>query len=745
MRRILAIILATTFLSSEPIVINNNPAEARSLFEALFPRAAERRRKKREHIRLRERRVLLMERQRLTGGTRIKGPSFKTYIPTSLVAVKLDGLARSFAAQEEKLLTASTTLVDQSETLVGATASTELVEGAIELPVVAETSVGDDTLVPVDDSAIETSAVEIAAVEAPKIETPLVKTPGIGSTGIESTEIAASRVVEDESVDKIAPTLVSQPTEIVNSDIAPTKVRLSAGYSHLADVKLRARKPLGKALVAHYQASPSFLWIDEDGEINQKANSALHVLADAQSYGLRIDDYALPLMTVGDDATEEDLLKASMEFEFALTAATLRYMADAKNGYVDPNRISGYHDFANIKADYAALLKQIAGAPDMAQVMLDQHPKDKVFVELQRELAELRETTVGYDSINIAPKTFVRPGQTSDQLENIVESIRRKAPSSLLDDHFDVFAVHHDEGTYTDEVVAMIEDFQASNGLKADGIIGRNTISKMQTSDPKVRLNKVLYAMERLRWHPDQLGNTHVFINQPAYRASYVNNGKTQLSMRAVVGKPANQTSFFHDKIEYVEYNPYWGVPRSILVNEMLPKLMDNPYYLDDKGYEITTQRGTHISSGSVDWWSVGRNFPYNVRQPPGSRNALGELKIMFPNKHSIYMHDTPAKSLFRRDRRAFSHGCVRLAQPRAMAAAVLGSNEGHIASRLAGGSNNKQQLSKEIPVYVAYFTAWPDDEGKVMFYGDVYGRDTALGKAMNMEAAMRLKARGVL
>ncbi len=743
MRRILAVILATTFLSSEPIVINNNPAEARSLFEVLFPRAAERRRKKRAAVRERERRVLLRERQRITGGARIKGPSFKTYVPTSLVAVNLGGLAKSFAAHEEKLLVETTASVDQPDALVATTGSTELVDAAADTPIVAESSVAAPLAATVSTATVaaeanadsntlvqaESAANETIVVEATQIEAPLVEATAIAVDGAESVE----------------PTLASQPVAVDDLDTEPTKVRLSAGHSHLSEIKLRARKPLGKALVAHYQANPLFLWIDESGKINQKANSALHVLADAQSYGLRIEDYALPLMTVGDDATEADLLKASIEFEFALTAATLRYMADAKNGYVDPNRISGYHDFANIKADYAALLEQMTDAPDIAQIMLDQHPQDKVFAELRRELVGLRETTVGYDSITIAPKTFVRPGQTSDQLENIVESIRRKAPSKLLADHFDVFAEHHDEGIYSDEVVAMIKDFQSSSGLKADGIIGRNTISKMKTSDPNVRLNKVIYAMERLRWHPDQLGNTHVFINQSAYRASYINGGKTQLSMRAVVGKPANQTSFFHDKIEYVEYNPYWGVPRSILVNEMLPKLMDNPYYLDDQGYEITTQRGTPISSGSVDWWSVGRNFPYNVRQPPGSRNALGELKIMFPNKHSIYMHDTPAKSLFRRDRRAFSHGCVRLAQPRAMAAAVLGSNEGHIASRLASGANNKQQLSQEIPVYVAYFTAWPDDDGKVLFYGDVYGRDTALGKAMNMEAATRLKARGVL
>jgi len=210
-----------------------------------------------------------------------------------------------------------------------------------------------------------------------------------------------------------------------------------------------------------------------------------------------------------------------------------------------------------------------------------------------------------------------------------------------------------------------------------------------------------------------------------------------------VVGKPANQTNFFHDEIEYVEYNPYWGIPRSILVNEMLPKLRSNPGYFDRLGYEVTNVRGRRISSSSVDWYNVGSNFPYNVRQPPGRKNALGELKIMFPNKHSIYMHDTPAKSLFKRDKRAFSHGCVRLADPRAMAAAVLGSTVDQVSASLADGRNKQKRLARKIPVYVAYFTAWPAADGTMKYYGDVYGRDKALGKAFAAERAARARARG--
>jgi len=252
----------------------------------------------------------------------------------------------------------------------------------------------------------------------------------------------------------------------------------------------------------------------------------------------------------------------------------------------------------------------------------------------------------------------------------------------------------------------------------------------------------VRLAMERLRWHPRNLGSRHVFINQPAYRARYIHNGEEKLSMRAIVGKRSNQTTFFHDMIDRVEYNPYWGVPQSIIVNEMLPKLRANPGYLDEQGYEVTTQSGRRISSSSVDWRTVGGGVvPFNVRQYPGARNALGELKILFPNKHAIYMHDTPSRSLFKRERRALSHGCVRLQDPRGMAAAVLGTTVSHVSSKINIGKNNAEKLKSKIPVYVAYFTAWPNKDGEVEYFTDIYGRDKHLLKAITKVTAMRGEA----
>ena len=171
-----------------------------------------------------------------------------------------------------------------------------------------------------------------------------------------------------------------------------------------------------------------------------------------------------------------------------------------------------------------------------------------------------------------------------------------------------------------------------------------------------------------------------------------------------------------------------------------MPKLSRDPSYLDRLGYEVTTASGRHVSSYDVDWYAVAtKRASINVRQPPGERNALGAVKILFPNKHAIYMHDTPQKHLFQQDRRAFSHGCVRLHRPREMAAAVLGKSIEHVNQRIAAGANEQEELRKKIPVYVAYFTAWRDPEtGDVRYSQDIYDRDKYLSKAIRRTQAER-------
>jgi len=180
-------------------------------------------------------------------------------------------------------------------------------------------------------------------------------------------------------------------------------------------------------------------------------------------------------------------------------------------------------------------------------------------------------------------------------------------------------------------------------------------------------------------------------------------------------------------------------VPRSIVVNEMLPKLYRDGSYLDEHGYQVLNQRGHQIASNSVNWAAFARNAQsVDVRQPPGRRNALGLVKIEFPNKHAIYMHDTNEKAFFTRDMRALSHGCVRLQHPNEMAAAVLGKDVDYVQRKIARGDNATERAPGDIPVYLAYFTAWPDQNGVVHYYNDVYTRDAHLKTALEKTEAAR-------
>ena len=263
-------------------------------------------------------------------------------------------------------------------------------------------------------------------------------------------------------------------------------------------------------------------------------------------------------------------------------------------------------------------------------------------------------------------------------------------------------------------------------------------LAKQRDGTPETTA-KLRMAMEELRWLPSSLGTRYVFLNQPAFEVTYVNGSSPPLTMRAVIGRTDSQTYFFTDRIKEVIYNPYWSVPRSIVVNEMLPKLWRNPSYLDRLGYEVSNSRGRHVASNAVDWAAaVTNDAGIDVRQPPGPRNALGQLKIDFPNKHAIYMHDTPQKHLFAREQRAFSHGCVRLQHPREMAAALLGISVADIDRKIARRETQTERVRGDIPVYLAYFTAWPDPQGNVRYYKDVYGRDAHLAQAITKTSAAR-------
>jgi murein L,D-transpeptidase YcbB/YkuD len=512
-------------------------------------------------------------------------------------------------------------------------------------------------------------------------------------------------------------------------------------------ISMKLLPEVANALTAYYSAHPQFIWM-QDGKVAPRAIAAIAELGAADKYGLNPADYKIALPQLPDD--ENARQQALLRFELALSAKVLTYTLDATRGRIDPNKISGYHDLPRKSVDLAAALGEIAKSDDVAAAIAARNPDNSHFKALLAELDKLRGTAPeikqpAASKRPVALTKSIRPGDDSPVLPDIVADLKLASPA--LGEKY--AAALDQAGTkYTGDVVEAVSAFQKEKGLKADGRIRQSTIAALTGGEKESnrrergsadKIKKVEIALEELRWLPREFPKSYIFLNEPAFEVTYFEDGKAKLAMRAVVGKPTAQTYFFVDHIKDVEYNPYWNVPRSIVINEMLPHLYRDPGYLDSKGYEVANQKGRQIASNSVNWTAVASDkTAVDVRQPPGDRNALGRVKIEFPNKHAIYLHDTPEKSFFSRDMRALSHGCVRLQQPREMAAAVLGTSVEHIDKRIASRQTDKEMVNRDLPIYLGYFTAWPDQNGNIKYYNDVYDRDAHVKIALDKTEAER-------
>ena len=268
--------------------------------------------------------------------------------------------------------------------------------------------------------------------------------------------------------------------------------------------------------------------------------------------------------------------------------------------------------------------------------------------------------------------------------------------------------------------------------------------AKAKRTPEHITERKLLVNMEQWRWMPDDLGQYHVWANIPEYTLRVVDKGHAIFTERMIVGKADTQTPVFSDQMDFLVFHPFWGVPDSIKMKEILPGLArGNPGVLAKNNLRIQ-YRGRDIDPGSVDWSSTDiRNF--HVYQPPGGGNVLGQVKFMFPNKHQVYMHDTPTKNLFNSSQRTFSHGCMRVRNPLRFAEVLLerdkGWNGARIASLIKGGQqDNNVKLDSKIPVHITYFTAWVNDDGKLSTYADIYGHEPKIQMGIEGKAHLIVK-----
>jgi murein L,D-transpeptidase YcbB/YkuD len=482
------------------------------------------------------------------------------------------------------------------------------------------------------------------------------------------------------------------------------------------------------------------LWVNSEGLI-EKAKRTLLLFAKAEEEGLSPVDYLPPsLGSFGDDVSSKkgDVI-ALARLDIGLTAMSLRYAEHIHSGRIIPKRLSGYYDIEPPALNRGQTLYELSYRllPDLYLSSLA--PSHPAYSAMKTELAELREKASEEEQEQIPAGERVKPGGRDARV--VLIRARMVELGFLSQDNAMAWMLGHAGGnpdtkkheeTLDKDLSKALKAFQAENKFKQTGSIDKATVEALNSKSDRANIQKLAMNMERVRWLPRELGLRHIFVNQAAFELRIVDGERITWSTKVIVGKPETQTAVFSDEMETVVINPYWGVPQSIIRYEMMPYLARDRRYLDREGYEVVNTSGRIVSSASVNWWAYGKNIPFAVRQPPGDDNALGRIKFLFPNSHDIYMHDTPTKKLFSEPLRAFSHGCVRVENPRELAEHVLGWERERIDNMIATGQNRNVPLDKHIPVHLTYFTAWPDASGQIVFYEDVYNRDTRLDKALN-------------
>jgi murein L,D-transpeptidase YcbB/YkuD len=377
-------------------------------------------------------------------------------------------------------------------------------------------------------------------------------------------------------------------------------------------------------------------------------------------------------------------------------------------------------DYSPLKiAEHAVLLGSLKKAFKEAE------PDKYRYKELRKALdryIDIRENG-GWPYVNL--KGTLKPGRTHPSVPFIREHLLITGDYIPCDDS--------DESSLYDACLkkAVIR-FQKRNGLVSQGVIGKNTVKSLnRTVDDRIATIKI--NLDRIKWLHKRPDHRHIIINIPDFRLYYEENGELKMTMKVIVGKRKNPTPIFSNRVKSVVLNPYWNVPKSIIQKEMIPKLLRNPHAMAGQGIDIYTGWGSDakkVSGGSVNWaqYRYSKTVPFRFAQRPGNRNALGRIKFLFPNQFHVYMHDTPTKHLFKRHKRSYSHGCIRLEKPRLMMETIASFNpslELNKANKILKSKKNTYfSLENTVPIDVVYLTAWIGYDGQLQFRDDVYKYD---------------------
>jgi murein L,D-transpeptidase YcbB/YkuD len=422
--------------------------------------------------------------------------------------------------------------------------------------------------------------------------------------------------------------------------------------------------------------------------------------------------------------------------DIGMTDSLIRLAYHQRFGKVNPYDLDPNWNFQReLRGDDPVVVLQDAlDSPSLADFLDELYPREEIYLQLRRALEKYRRIAEagGWPSVPEGPT--IRPGANDERLRAIAErlTVTGDLPSGMT----------VDTSTYGGMLEAAVTTFQERHGIDADGIVGPATLAAMNVPVER-RVDQLRVNLERGRWVLHDLGDEFVVVNIAGFRA-YVYRDRAEVwSTRVVVGRPYHQTPVFRSEMKYIVFNPTWTVPYSIATKETLPRVKQDPGYLESRNFEVRDRNGNVIDPANVDWSKLSRgNFPYTFVQRPGTTNALGEIKFIFPNKYSVYLHDTPSKYLFEHSGRTFSHGCVRVENPFDFAEVLL-RPDGWDTERVQAERMRRETksifLSEPMPVLLLYWTTEVGPQGEIRFYEDVYERDQAILDALGAEFSFRL------
>ncbi|HSF55277.1 MAG TPA: L,D-transpeptidase family protein [Algoriphagus sp.] len=501
---------------------------------------------------------------------------------------------------------------------------------------------------------------------------------------------------------------------------------------------LLTNSPFAEQIAAFY-AERDYLevWLFNDG-LSKEGKALLAQIEESKFEGLLPSDYHLEeIYELSSNPNTENKKfrnlskEEKVRLELLMTDGFFNLAHDKEKGKINPSKLDSSWKFEakEDSSDYAAMLKEVATGTSVEKTFEKLYPNSELYALGKKAIRELYEIqkkdTLTWDFEPV--EGAIKVGEK----HSAIPALRKRL---IFWEFLEPYETE-DPALFDSLMFAGLQEYQKSNGMNPDGVIG-SLVAEALNMSPENLIDIASVNMERLRWLPAiDWDQEMVLVNIANFQLDYLQKSDTVFTAKVIVGKEYSESPTFTAPMSYIVFSPYWNIPSSITTEEIIPSVKKNKRYLSEKNMEVVNASGELVNASDVDWDSgTDGEFPYRVRQKPGGDNSLGLVKFMFPNEYNIYIHDTPARNLFEKEVRAMSHGCIRIQNPDQFAKILLDDNswtDEKIQEAMSQDEEEVVKLGREVPVVLLYLTFWADKDGKANFRSDVYGRDTALLKAL--------------